>query len=102
MKAEINIDTQELEERISQRVVKALKPLLSDRSEETTLFTVKGLARHLQVSEKWLYERVQLKEIPYYKVGANLRFKRSEIENWLGTLKTPAANPIALPLKVAK
>lgn len=103
MKIEVDIiDTQELEKRVAERVIKALKPLLKDVGEDDTLFTVKGLAEYLQVSDKWVYERVQFKEIPYYKIGANLRFKRSAIDLWLDTLKTPAANPLSSPLKVLK
>lgn len=69
MKIEAQIDTQDLVEKITQAVMKAMKPLLKDRERENSLFTVKGLSDHLQVSRKWIYERVQLKEIPYFKVG---------------------------------
>jgi excisionase family DNA binding protein len=102
LKAELNIiDTQKLAEELSKAVIKALKPLLKDR-EGDTLFTVKGLAKYLEVSEKWVYERVQFKEIPYCKVGGNLRFKRSAIDDWLETLKTPPVNPLSGPLKMVK
>ena len=103
MKAELNINTQELEERVAQRVVKALKPLLSGKGEDHNLFTVKGLAEYLGISQKWVYERVQFKEIPYYKLGGSLRFKKSAIDRWLEeTCKTPAVNSPAGPLKAVK
>ncbi len=102
MKAELHIETGELEEQISRRVIKALKPLLSGRSEEATFFTVKVLAEYLKVSDKWIYERVQFKEIPYYKLGSNLRFKKSAIELWLETLKTPAVSHLSGGLKAVK
>lgn len=103
MKAELNIDTVELEERVARRVIEALKPLLKTGGEDNSLFTVKGLAGYLHTSEKWVYERVQFKEIPHYKVGGNLRFKRSVIDRWLEEeCKTPAVNPLSGPLKAAK
>ncbi len=106
MKAELNIDTAELEENVVQKVVTALKPLLREKAGEdalAALLSVKGLAGHLSVSEKWIYERVQFKEIPHYKVGGNLRFKRSEIDRWLDEkCKTPAVNPLSGALKIIK
>lgn len=101
MKAELNIDTQELEERITKKVIEALKPLLTPTAEER-LFTVKTLAPYLGVSEKWIYERVQLREIPYFKIGGNVRFRKSDINHWIETLKTPAVNPLSAPLKRIK
>jgi excisionase family DNA binding protein len=103
MKAELNIDHKEFAKEITQEVIKALKPLLNGREEnDKALFTVKGLAEYLQVSDKWVYERVQFKEIPHYKIGGNLRFKRSAIDLWMDTLKTPAVSPLSSPLKVLK
>lgn len=103
MKAEIEIDTQELIEAIAGKVIKALKPLLREKGEDSGLFTVKSLARYLGVSEKWVYERVQFKEIPHYKVGANLRFKKAAIDRWLEeNCKIPAINSTSGVLKVAK
>jgi excisionase family DNA binding protein len=104
MKAEITIDHQELVKEVTQAVIKALKPLLKDNGEDSALFTVKGLARHLQVSEKWVYERVQFKEIPFYKVGANLRFKRSAVDRWLEDtcMTPPVPKEPSGPLKMLK
>ncbi len=101
MKAELNIDTSELEERIVRRVMQALRPFLKEKREGSSFFNVKDLAEYLKVSEKWVYERVQFSEIPYYKVGGNLRFKRSEIEYWLEKdCKTPTASSLSSSLKV--
>ena len=103
MKAELNINTHELAKEITQEVIKTLKPLFIGRSaDDKALLTVKGLADYLQVSDKWVYERVQFNEIPYCKIGGNLRFKRSEIDLWLDTLKTPAVASLSSPLKVLK
>lgn len=102
MKAEFNIDTQELVKEIAHDVVKALKPFLDSRGEPDTIFTVEGLAGYLQVSPKWVYERTHLKEIPFYKIGGLCRFRKKDIDRWLDTLKTPAVNPLSRPLKGIK
>lgn len=102
MKAEFNIDTQEIVREITREVINALKPLLHARAEDDTIFTVKTLAKHLEVSNQWVYERVHLKEIPYIKMGKFPRFKKSDIDRWLDTLKTPAIKPISRPLGMLK
>ena len=103
MRAELNIDTQELENRITQKVINALKPLLANgRAEDDTIYTVKTLAEYIGVSSQWVYERVHLKEIPYIKMGKFPRFKKADIDKWLDSLKTPAVNYLSRPLKAVK
>jgi len=102
LKAELNIDTKELVREISQEVVKAIRPLLSGRTEDDTILDVEGLAEYLKVSKKWIYERVQFKEIPYCKVGGHLRFKKSDITKWIDSQKTPSVNPLSRPLRAIK
>ena len=102
MKAEFQIDTQELEERMTRRVIQALKPLLQGRGEDDTLFTVTTLAGYLHVSDQWVYERVHLKDIPYIKLGKFPRFRKSEVDRWMDTMKTPALSPLSRPLKLLK
>lgn len=103
MKVDLNIDTEELEERVVQKVVKALRPLMKDLpSDEDTLLSVKRLAEYLQMSEKWVYERIQFNEMPYCKIGRSVRFKKSDIDEWVDTLKTPAVNPLSSAIKVVK
>ena len=86
----------------AQEVLKALKPLLKDVGEEDVLFTVKTLAEYLQVSEQWVYKRVEFKEIPYTKICKPLWFKKSNIDRWLEENKTPAVNSLTGHLKMVK
>lgn len=37
----------------------------------------------MNVEKDWLYDRVAKKGIPHVKVGRLLRFKRSELEDWI-------------------
>ncbi len=93
MKAELTF-SHELSEQIADRVIERLKPLLSDNGKKETdiIFDVKGLSEYLKVSKKWIYERTHFKEIPYLKVGGQLRFKKSNIDKWLHTYSVPVAS----------
>lgn len=103
MKLELEqADIQAIAQAMSAEVVKALKPLLNGKREEDTICTVKGLAKYLEVSDKWVYERVQFKEIPFIKVGGNVRFSKKDIDCWIDTLKTPVVNRLSSPLKAVK
>ena len=102
MRAEINIDTQEIIREITSEVIKAIKPLLNGKAEDDTIYTVKTLAEYIGVSSQWVYERVHLKEIPYIKMGKFPRFKKADIDKWLDSLKTPVINPLSATLKAVK
>ncbi len=100
MKAEINIDLQGLAEEITAKVTKSLQQKLYHSKVETdSLLTVKTLAEYLQVSDQWVYQRVQLAELPVIFVGKFPRFKKLDIDKWLDSLKTPAMNPLTRSLK---
>ena len=102
MKAEFEIDSDCLANKIAQEVVKAIKPFLAPGApEDEGLFTVKTLAEYLGTSTKWVYERVQLKEIPYIKVGKHIRFRKSEIDRWLDALKVPAMDSPSRMVRLA-
>lgn len=101
MKAELEIDDQ-LTEAIASRVIREIKPLLKDIQKEDLIFDVGTLAVYLLVSKQWVYERISLKEIPYSKMGHFPRFKKSEIDKWLESLKVPAINPLSRKLKAIK
>lgn len=49
--------------------------------------TVKELSEILKVSEIWVRRKLQEKKIPYYKINKNVRFKISEIEEWMSDQK---------------
>ena len=104
MKAEFSFNSEELINKIAVEVVKAIKPMLSgDKSEDDyNLLTVETLAAYLSVSKQWVYERITLNEIPFFKIGKFPRFKKTEIDSWLESQKAPAMNPLTKKLKVIK
>jgi len=80
-------------ESIAQKVAEVLKPILINirKAEvEDIIFDVQGLAEYLKVSTKWIYERTHLKEIPYLKIGGQLRFRKKDIDKWLNSFNVPS------------
>ena len=47
------------------------------------LLTAEQLADLLALSVDWIYEKAAAGELPSYKLGANRRFRASEVEDWL-------------------
>ena len=41
------------------------------------------VARHLSVSLSWIHKMAIYSDIPVYRIGKNLRFKISEVEEWI-------------------
>lgn len=82
MKAELNIDTEELEERITLRVIEALKPLLSQNKEakEDKLLTTKEVCERYDVTDQWIYQNRYKGTLPHLKVGNFLRFREADLE----------------------
>jgi excisionase family DNA binding protein len=50
--------------------------------------TVKILCRWLKLKTSTAYSLCESNKIPYYRIGRLIRFKKSEIENWVKSLKT--------------
>lgn len=99
MKTEL--ESQDIEA-IAQRVLELLKPLVTrngNQKADDTIFDIKGLSDYLKAPEGWIYERSRFKEIPHYKVGNRLRFRKSEIDKWLTAFNVPA---VGIPKKAPK
>lgn len=103
MKLEIHIPP-EVITAIAKKVADTMKPNIATRKAENqdAILTPKQLANHLQTSRQWVYERVSLGEIPHIKVGKYLRFKKSDIDNWIKFQSIPASNPLSRSLKAIK
>jgi excisionase family DNA binding protein len=67
-------------------IAEKLRPLLCPDNANTledVILDVKSLASYLKVKERWVYQQIHLKQIPYAKCGKYPRFRRSEIDEWL-------------------
>jgi excisionase family DNA binding protein len=49
---------------------------------EPTL-TIKELAKYLNVTERTIYNLLERGELPGFKVGANWRFRKEDIDKWI-------------------
>jgi len=59
--------------------------------DQERLLSPEELANHLGVYRSWIYRqtrRTEEKAIPRVKVGKYLRFKLSDVEEWLGNAHT--------------
>jgi excisionase family DNA binding protein len=91
-------------EAIADKIIEKLRPLISNGKHEAedTILDVQGLAEYLNVSQKWIYERTQFKEIPFKKIKGLLRFRKRDIDKWLDSYNVPAVNTSKKPLKTKK
>ena len=73
-------------EAIAAEVLERIRPLLkhSATKEDDKIFDVKGLASYLQVAETWVYNQVALNGIPFFKCGKYTRFRKADIDSWIG------------------
>lgn len=52
-------------------------------SNTNNLITLKELAKFLGISKSTVYLMVETRKLPFFKVGGSLRFKMSDIEEYL-------------------
>ena len=66
-------------EMLSQRWIKDVKPA----PKEKKYMTVDELSEYLPVSKSTIYSWTHMKQIPYYKLGAQVRFDKDKVKTWL-------------------
>lgn len=54
---------------------------VSTAQEREALLTAKALADRLNVPVSWIYDNVG--QLPAFRIGKSLRFRASEIDEWL-------------------
>jgi excisionase family DNA binding protein len=50
---------------------------------------VQGMAEYLAIKPSTIYALVEEKRVPHYRIGRQIRFKRSEIDGWMQRQKEP-------------
>ena len=70
-----------ISEQIANKLIAYLKQHIKNH-EDDKLFTPEELATYLNVSKDWVYKDGK-KLIPYVKLGANLRFRKKDVDQWL-------------------
>lgn len=59
--------------------------LTADQNIDSDFWTIKDLSKYLKVKIKTLYS--MLSNIPHYRIGKLIRFKKTEIDEWLKNKK---------------
>ncbi len=82
---EIKINETELAAKIAAIVIEAITPLIAQAKSpsDDNIFDVRSLAAFLKVDAGWIYRQIHKKNIPFFKAGKYVRFRKSEIEDWL-------------------
>lgn len=57
----------------------------------TEVMTVSEVARYLRVNPQTVYRKAKAGQLPAVRIGRAIRFRRSELDNWLKTI------PLGLP-----
>jgi len=52
------------------------------------ILTIREVAGYLKVTERTLYRLVQEGKLPAFKVGNSWRFRRADIDAWIGVQTT--------------
>ncbi|MEW6376983.1 MAG: helix-turn-helix domain-containing protein [Thermodesulfobacteriota bacterium] len=55
---------------------------------EKEFLNINEVSDYLGIKKSSLYSRVEKKEIPHYRVGRLIRFKKSEIDPWMEKFKS--------------
>ncbi len=51
------------------------------------LLKINQVSQILNISIKCIYKMIHYKQIPFYKIGARIRFREKELEIWLKNKK---------------
>jgi excisionase family DNA binding protein len=57
--------------------------------------TIRELARYLSVTERTIYNLLERGELPGFKVGANWRFKKEDLDAWIENKKKNESRKLA-------
>jgi len=79
-----NEDLEKIAAMAAAKVVDEIRPLLrKSLRPEDPLLSIEKCSEYLNVSKAWLYKRTSLHEIPCFKIGGVLMFRRSELDAWI-------------------
>jgi len=59
----------------------------------TEFFSINELAEYLNIKKSTLYSFVRNGDLPHYRIGRIIRFKRTDIESWLEEHRSETVNP---------
>ena len=70
-----------------ERIENLIKELSGERTDDDIILDVKQASKYIHLSVSRTYKFTSEKEIPHYKKGKRLYFKKTELRDWLMTTK---------------
>lgn len=67
-----------------------------------SLWTVKQVQEYLNLKRTAVYDRVHAGELPFLRIGNQLRFVPAQIRAWVETKSKPAPRATVLPIAGAR
>ena len=58
----------------------------------SSFLDIKGVSEYLTLRKSKIYSLVEEKKIPHYRIGRQIRFKKSEVDEWMEEHKEPAVD----------
>ena len=68
----------------------------------SSFLNVKEVAEYLALKTSTVYSLVEEKKIPHYRIGRQIRFKVSEIDEWMAGQKEPVVDAMVEARKVIR
>ncbi len=104
------VNTEESESRPTRRTLNSSwnqggRKSVEQSLKNENLLSIGDLSEYLRIKPKTLYSKVESGEIPHYKIGHLIRFRKSEVEAWLErSRKTSRGVPVRVKrnVKVAR
>jgi excisionase family DNA binding protein len=66
----------------------------------SSFLNVKWVSEYLVFKASTVYSLVEEKKIPHYRIGRQIRFKKSEIDEWMAGQKEPVVDAMVVARKV--
>lgn len=79
-------DCKKIEDLLQEIVQK--NPLVHEVNHDNELMSIDELAKYLRLSKSTIYKLKSTREIPSFKTGKILMFKRKDIDNWLNNYRS--------------
>jgi len=57
---------------------------MSTKPSDGEILTIKLVSDYLKVTERTIYRLAAAKQIPAFKVGGSWRFRKTDIDDWIG------------------
>lgn len=61
---------------------------------------IEDISAYLNIKTKTLYAMVESGDIPHYRIGRLIRFKKEDVDLWMEAKKVMGSNPLCKPKRV--